>query len=261
MEELEKLEWPKPLRDFIYASFNEFAAKHPWVGEENLRPKSVAREMVERFCSFNDYVRDYGLQRSEGVLLRYLGEVCKTLVQTIPDPLKTEAIEDIAAYFKSMIRQVDSSLLEEWESLKSPLEPAPEERLAIAGSRPDLWSDLKALRARLRAELHQLLRALAAKNYEEATTLIYQAEGEWTPEQLEREMEAFWREHQAIDLTPRSRQPIHTTLSPLGQRQWEVRQRIFDVEGEEDWMIECLVDLADERPIEAPLISLRRIGT
>ena len=260
MAELEKLEWPKPLRDFIYASFNDFSRKHPWVGEENIRPKSVAREMVERFCSFNDYVRDYGLQRSEGVLLRYLGEVCKTLVQTIPDPLKTEALEDIAAYFKAMIRQVDSSLLEEWESLQSPLETAPEERLARATERP-AWLDPKALGARLRAELHQLLRTLAAKNYEEAATLIYQPEGEWTPEQLEQEMEPFWQEHEGIDLTPRSRQPIHTTLRPIGERRWEVRQRIIDAEGEGDWMIECLVELADERPIQAPLIHLRRIAT
>src|SRR3979409_1202060 len=90
MEELEKLEWPKPLREFIYVSFNDFAQKHPWVGEENIRPKSVAREMVERFSSFNDYVRDYGLQRSEGVLLRYLGQAYKTLIQTVPESMKTE---------------------------------------------------------------------------------------------------------------------------------------------------------------------------
>ena len=113
----------------------------------------------------------------------------------------------------------------------------------------------------MRAELHQLLRTLAAKDYEEAATLIYQPDAEWTPQQLEREMEPFWLEHAGIDLTPRSRQPIHTSLKPLGERQWEVRQRIIDAEGEGDWMIECLVDLADERPIEAPLIRLRRIAT
>ena len=32
MAELEKVEYPKPNRDFVYATFNEFAAKHPWVG-------------------------------------------------------------------------------------------------------------------------------------------------------------------------------------------------------------------------------------
>jgi hypothetical protein len=64
MEELEKLEYPKPNREFIYATFNAFADKHPWVGQENIRPKSIAREMFESFRSFADYIRDYELQRS-----------------------------------------------------------------------------------------------------------------------------------------------------------------------------------------------------
>ena len=260
MIELEKLEWPKPLREFIYLSFNEFAQKHPWVGEENIRPKSVAREMVERFCSFNDYVRDYGLQRSEGVLLRYLGQVYKTLVQTIPEPLKTEPLDDIIVYFRAMIRQVDSSLLEEWESLKHPLQTRPEERLAKAEAPFDPSADPKAFRARLRIELHRLVGALALRNHEEAAASIHQPEHDWTPEQLAAEMEPYWREHSGIDLTPRSRQPAHTTLKAVGPRKWEVSQRILDPEGDDDWMLECLVDLTIQRPDEAPLIALRRIG-
>lgn len=260
MIELEKLEWPKPLREFIYLSFNEFAQKHPWVGEENIRPKSVAREMVERFCSFNDYVRDYGLQRSEGVLLRYLGQVYKTLVQTIPEPMKTEPLDDIIVYFRAMIRQVDSSLLEEWEGLKQPLQARPEERLAKAEEPFDPAADPKAFRARLRIELHRLLGALASRNHEEAAASIHQPEHDWPPERLAVEMEPYWREHSGIDLTPRSRQPIHTTLKAVGPRKWEVSQRILDPEGDDDWMLECVVDLGIQRPDEAPLIELRRIG-
>jgi formate dehydrogenase maturation protein FdhE len=260
MEELEKLEWPKPLREFIYLSFNEFAQKHPWVGEENIRPKSVAREMVERFCSFNDYVRDYGLQRSEGVLLRYLGQVYKTLVQTIPEPLKTEPLDDIISYFRAMIRQVDSSLLEEWESLKHPLQARPEERLAKAEQPFDPSADPKAFRARLRIELHRLLGALASKNHEEAAASIHQPEHDWTPEQLAAEMEPYWREHSSVDVTPRARQPVYTTLKAVGPRKWEVIQRILDPQGDDDWMLECLVDLTIQRADEAPLIALRRIG-
>ncbi len=259
MAELEKLEWPKPLRDFIYATFNEFARKHPWVGEENVRPKSVAREMVERFCSFNDYVRDYGLQRSEGLLLRYLGQVYKTLVQTVPEPMKTEPLDDIVSYLRAMIRQVDSSLLEEWESLKNPLEARTAER-SPSPTLPDPSADPKAFRARLRGELHQLLRALASKNYEEAAAHIFQPEREWAPERLAAEMEPYWQQHATIDITPRARQPVHTTLKLLGPRQWEVRQRIVDPEGDEDWMLACTVDLTNERPSDAPLISLMRIG-
>ena len=94
MEELEKLEYPKPQREFIYETFNAFADRHPWVGEENIRPKSIAREMFEAFRSFSDYIHDYDLQRAEGVLLRHLNSVYKVLSQTVPDAAKRRAPRD-----------------------------------------------------------------------------------------------------------------------------------------------------------------------
>jgi hypothetical protein len=85
MAELEKMEYPKPLRDFVYMTFNAFADRHPWVGEEAIRPKSIAREMFEGFRSFSDYVQEYDLERAEGLLLRHLNSVYKALSQTVPD--------------------------------------------------------------------------------------------------------------------------------------------------------------------------------
>src|SRR6185295_12061019 len=79
LDELEKLEYPKPRREFIYSTFNAFADRHPWVGQENIRPKSIVREMFEQFRSFADYIKDYELQRAEGVLLRHLHSVYKVL--------------------------------------------------------------------------------------------------------------------------------------------------------------------------------------
>src|SRR2546430_11478902 len=84
MDELEKLEYPKPNREFVYSTFNAFADRHPWVGQENIRPKSIAREMFESFRSFSDYIKDYDLQRAEGLLLRHLSRVHKVMTQTIP---------------------------------------------------------------------------------------------------------------------------------------------------------------------------------
>jgi len=108
MDELEKLEYPKPNRDFIYSTFNAFADKHPWVGQENIRPKSIAREMFEQFRSFGDYIRDYELQRSEGLLLRHLNSVFKVLAQTVPDAAQTDPVREMDLYLSAMIRQVDS---------------------------------------------------------------------------------------------------------------------------------------------------------
>ena len=120
MEELEKLEYPKPNREFVYSTFNAFADKHPWVGQENIRPKSIAREMFESFRSFSDYIRDYELQRAEGLLLRHLNSVYKVLAQTVPDAAKNDTVREMELYLGTMIRQVDSSLLDEWEKMRDP---------------------------------------------------------------------------------------------------------------------------------------------
>ena len=45
MEELEKIDIPRPNRDFLYMTFNDFAQSHPWVKAESIRPKCIDREM------------------------------------------------------------------------------------------------------------------------------------------------------------------------------------------------------------------------
>lgn len=120
MDELEKLEYPKPEREFIYTTFNQFAADHPWVGTENIRPKSIAREMFERYSSFGDYVKRYGLMRAEGVLLRHLTNVYRVLVHTIPTSFRNEPVDDLVVYLENLLRVTDSSLIDEWKTLKDP---------------------------------------------------------------------------------------------------------------------------------------------
>ena len=120
--------------------------------------------MYERFASFDDYVREYGLQRSEGVLLRYLSDVYKTLDQTVPAPARTDEVMDILAHFRALLREVDSSLLDEWESLTQP--GAARGRGRARGAPPvDPVAERRALVAAIRAELHKLVRALARRDY------------------------------------------------------------------------------------------------
>jgi superfamily II RNA helicase len=152
IKELENVSYPKPHADFIYATFNEFAAKHPWVGDDNIRPKSVAREMVERSATFNEYVRDYGLQRSEGVLLRYLSDAYKTLVQNVPETARSEELDDVIAFLRAAVRGVDSSLLDEWERRMEAPAPLPLQATPAPQAQPartrDLAADPRALVAR-----------------------------------------------------------------------------------------------------------------
>ncbi|MCH7228490.1 DEAD/DEAH box helicase [Haloferula sp. A504] len=118
MERLMEVEHPKPGKEFIYATYNAFVVKHPWAKEAGVRPKSVAREMVERHESFEDYVKRYGLERSEGVLLRYLSEIFKVLDQTVPPALRTVEIDTACDMLEKTVRQVDSSLIDEWRKLR-----------------------------------------------------------------------------------------------------------------------------------------------
>ena len=152
MERLEKLEYPKPLRDFVYSTFNAFAERHPWVGEENIKPKSIAREMFEGFRSFADYVQEYDLERAEGLLLRHLNSVYKVLSQTVPDSEKTDAVLEMELYLRELLRGVDSSLLDEWEKMRdASWRPAEADTLDLrppgAEEAPDVTRDAKAFTA------------------------------------------------------------------------------------------------------------------
>jgi superfamily II RNA helicase len=264
IEELEKLEWPKPNRDFIYDSFNAFSDRHPWVGTENISPKSVAREMLERFCSFHDYVRDYGLQRSEGVLLRYLTDAYRTLAQSVPSRFRLETVDELTLDLGSLVRNVDASLLEEWEALREG-GGGREEAAPVRRRAPDLGADPRALAARLRTEMHRLLGALARKEWDEALQAIAQRSDSelpaWTADRLSAELAPYFAEYGSIVTTPLARNPRNTVIKEAGPRVWDVEQRIVDPKGDEDWAIVGRVDLTVAPATEeAPLIELVRVG-
>jgi hypothetical protein len=263
MRELEKVEYPKPNRDFVYSTFDEFAAKHPWVGTENIRPKSVARDMIERFMTFADYVRDYELQRSEGLLLRYLSETYKTLVQTVPETYRTDELLDVITFLRTTVRGVDSSLIDEWERLRDPRYQAQlvDTRAAVETlGPPPLWADPRAFAARIRTELHALLVAFSRKDHAAALAALAPGAG-WTAAELEQAIAPYWAEHTRIDVTPAARRPHNTILREAGPRRWEAVQRVVDEAGEVDWALHCEIDLSGEHDRDAPLIRLVRVAT
>jgi superfamily II RNA helicase len=270
MEELEKLEYPKPNREFVYSTFNAFADRHPWVGQENIRPKSIAREMFEMFRSFSDYIKDYELQRSEGLLLRHLSRVHKVLTQTVPDSAKNETVREMELYLGTMIRQVDSSLIEEWERMSN---PAYQPRAETPEVRPpgaeeaaaDITRDAQAFTALIRTKIFMVLRGLVIGDYEQAIGHLSDpgdAQGQaWTPERLDAVLDPYYAEHERICLEPEARNRRHTYTRPAEDRKtWTVQQVLVDPEGHNDWMAEFLVDLAQSRVAAAPVLRLGRIA-
>ena len=76
--------------------------------------------MYEWGRTFTDFVAHYGVMRSEGLVLRYLSDTYRALRQTVPERVKTEELDDIIEWLGELVRQVDSSLLDEWEALTDP---------------------------------------------------------------------------------------------------------------------------------------------
>jgi hypothetical protein len=256
MEELEKLEYPKPLRDFIYTTFNAFADRHPWVGEENIRPKSIAREMFEQFRSFAEYVLDYDLQRVEGLLLRHLNSVYKVLRQTVPDALKSDEVLEMEDYLRTMLRSVDSSLADEWERMRDPeYQPFGTPTVGIRGAdlRPpgeeeggDITSDRRAFTAAVRTQIFTFLRTWSAAT---------EGREGWETWQ------AFRADHDALRLDPEARNIRHTYVTPSEDGvTWRVQQMLIDPEGHNDWVAEFEVDLQASRAANEAKVRMVRVG-
>lgn len=255
-EKLDKITWPMPDRDAIAEAFGDFASQHPWVGGFEPTYKSVAREMYERYTTFNEYVRSYGLERSEGVLLRHLSQTYKTLKQNVPDTYKTEMVHDVIAYLREVIARADSSLVQEWEILRFGEAVSTED-----GPPPPLDADPKAFKARVRAELRAFVQALADDDLEEAAGLLRQVPGDtWTPRRLESALEPYFDEYDAIVFDHAARATDRTLFKRVGPGSWTVTQVICDPEGDDMWYAQGSVDLSavPEDP-DARLFALERI--
>jgi superfamily II RNA helicase len=269
MERLEEVTHPRPLADWLAGNFDRFARLHPWVGRQEISPKSIAREMVETFSSFDDYVRLYQLQRSEGVLLRYLSQLYRTLDQNVPDGAKSEPVRDAMAFVRTTIELTDSSLLEEWESLLHPellgRKRDERERAVEALWVRQLADSPRLLGERLRSEVHLLIHALSQRDWEEAAERVV-ADGapdgaaRWDAERFAREMEPFYAEHTALLDGPEARRHHYTRIEPAGDRQWTLVQTLVDAERDDDWGLRARIDLRGATAVDQPLLRLEWIG-
>jgi hypothetical protein len=225
--------------------------------------------MYEDYLGFTDYVRRYGLQRSEGVLLRYLSQVYKTLDQNLPDQIKTEGVLDVIAYFRAMLERVDTSLIDEWESMRHPellLETPDERRVAqrLLAVR-ELRSNPGALASRLRADLHQLVAALARRDWEEAADSVRvdpdTPAALVTEEDFSRALEPFFATYDELRFDHNARLTENTQITEVGDHAWQVVQVLLDPQDENLWCIEGKVDLSDNARVDGPLVVVTKIGT
>lgn len=249
MDALDEVEHPKPEKDFIYQTYNDFVLLNPWAGEAGVRPKSIVREMFENWSSFEDYVKNYGLERSEAVLLRHLSEVYKVLVQTVPPALKTPEVEEAESFLEGMVREVDSSLIDEWEKLRNS-----DAEMEEVGKPPEKEIPFTRRKAEFlcatRRAVFDFVKEISRENYEVAAEIVGGKALE-----IREMMAGYFEEHGIIRMDPEARSTKYLRFE--GDR---LEQILIDERGLNDWSAVLEVDRARSDKEKRVVLGLLAVG-
>ena len=241
LERLEEVTWPKPGEEFIYDTYNKFAVENEWVREAGVRPKSVAREIAENYYSFVDYVKLYKLEKSEAVLLRHLSEVYKVLAQGVPPAAKTEDLIEVEEFLEDIVRNVDSSLLDEWELLQNPNRISEDK---VTKERAPSPKEVRNHQERkVRSLVWNLLKSLSQDSFEDFHAQIAN-KGEWSRGQFDQVLDDYYSERRFIRMDPAARSK---SLQKLEQNEngWEFEQLVLDDDDEVYWRLNGLVQFEE----------------
>jgi superfamily II RNA helicase len=241
---IEDITWPEPLGELLEPLFETYRERHPWLAPDALAPKSVVRQMWEQGMGFTDLVSRYQVARSEGLVLRYLTDAYRALRQTVPASYRTEELELLVEWLGETVRQVDSSLLDEWEALNDPdhatrqvshHEPPPPPRPLSQQGRVFEVMVRNALWRRVELVARDDLDGLAALEPEGS---------EMTSDRWDSALDGYYDEHERLLTDADARGPALLAVDKSTTGEWRVVQTLHDPEGHHDWVIEALVDLA-----------------
>lgn len=236
---LEDITYPKPLAELLAQAFEVFASSQPWVRDFELSPKSVVRDMFERAMTFGEYVSQYQLSRSEGLVLRYLSDAYRAIRQTVPAEARTDELMDVIEWLGELVRQVDSSLVDEWEALVHPSDDptAP----VVPPAPPSVLTNRRAFTVLVRNELFRRVQ-LAARQDDDALVAL-DPDADWPAA-----LDAYFDEHDEILTGGPARSPRLCTIDESSAAEsgiWRVEQVIDDPDGNHDWRIRAEVDLEE----------------
>jgi superfamily II DNA/RNA helicase len=259
MELLEEVTHPKPLEELLTAAYEAYRIGAPWVADHELRPKSVVREMWERAMTFSELIGDYGLARSEGMVLRYLSDVYKTLGRTVPEKARNEELIDLTEWLGELVRQTDSSLLDEWEELIAPdVDPA-EVRPRAEGEAPPrpVTGNARAFRVLVRNALFRRVELAAFGRWSQLGEL--DAEDGWDATAWMEAMAPYREEYDELGTGPAARGPDLFMVEERGDT-WAVRQTFEDPAGDRDWGISAEVDLKASDEAGEAVVTVTAVG-
>ena len=254
LELLDEVTYPRPMADLLEAAYNMYRRGHPWVADHELRPKSVARDMFERAMTFVEYVGYYGLARSEGLVLRYLADAFKALRQTVPEEARTEELADLIEWLGELVRQVDSSLIDEWERLRNPAEVTAAD---LDERPPAVTGNVRAFRVLVRNALFRRVELAALRRYEDLGEL--DADGGWDADAWADALEPYFDEHDDFGTGADARGPGMLIINQQPGH-WSVRQIFDDPAGDHDWGISAEIDLAASDEAGAAVVRVTDAG-
>jgi superfamily II RNA helicase len=256
MDLLESVTYPMPQADLLEAAYNIYKRGHPWVADHELSPKSVVRDMFERAMTFGEYIHFYSLARSEGLVLRYLADAYKAMRQTVPEEARTEELADLIEWQGETVRQIDHSLIDEWERLRNPVEEA--EHLA-ADRPPAVTSNPRAFRVLVRNALFRRVELAALRRWDELGEL--DGEDGWNADAWADALEPYFDEHDEIMTGPDARGPGMLIIDEAaGEGEWRVRQIFDDPAGDHDWGFSAAVDLHGSDEAGVAVIKVLEVG-
>ncbi len=238
MEKLAEVEHPKPEKDRIYESFDRFRIHHPWVGGDNVKPKSIVRDMLTQAMTFREYINHYGLKRSEGVVLRYLTDTYKALIQNVPADSATDEVMDVVEWLGAVVRQVDSSLIDEWEQLTAAADDLDAEVPHSPAVGPpgvdadDITTNRRAFTVMVRNEMFRWVEVIARHRYD----LLPTGSDDRDPEV---ELAHYWDEFDEVRIDAEARA---RTRFFYDHDAGLATQTLHDPDGIDAWRIEGRVD-------------------
>ncbi|MFJ2100659.1 DEAD/DEAH box helicase [Streptomyces anulatus] len=259
MERLQEVTYPKPLSELLWHAYDVYRTSHPWVNDHPVSPKSVIRDMFERAMTFTEFTSHYELARTEGIVLRYLASAYKALEHTIPDDVKSEDLQDLISWLGEMVRQVDSSLLDEWEQLANPEVETAEQAQEKADEVKPVTANTRAFRVLVRNAMFRRVELAAL----DRAGALGELDGDagWDEDAWGEALDAYWDAHEEIGTGPDARGPKLLKIEEdPAHGLWRVWQAFADPAGDHDWGIKAEVDLAASDEEGRAIVRVTDVG-